>query len=196
MTNGAEISLIDWQADTSAERACAVRLSFEQAFEVHHQVVYRYAVALTRDVGLAEDVVQEVFVRLYQNLDAAQREGQGNEIMLRAWLLRVTANVARNILRGLSRAQLRDESFAAHSLQVTEAELPDEALLRQTEIAEARRALAKLKEPMRSCLLLKHEGLSYKEIAAALDLNETNVGSLIARARREFIRVYGKIGKS
>jgi RNA polymerase sigma-70 factor (ECF subfamily) len=49
---------------------------------------------------------------------------------------------------------------------------------------------------MRSCLLLKHEGLSYKEIAAALGVNESNVGSLIARARREFVRVYGKIGKS
>ena len=109
--------------------------------------------------------------------------------------MRVTANVARNLLRGLSRAQARDETFVAHTLQEAETVLPESELVRQAEIAEAQRALAKLKEPMRSCLLLKHEGLSYREIAAALGLKESSVGSLVARARQEFIRVYGKIGK-
>jgi len=49
---------------------------------------------------------------------------------------------------------------------------------------------------MRSCLLLKHEGLSYREIATVLEVNEKNVGSMIARARREFVRTFGKIGKT
>ena len=65
---------------------------------------------------------------------------------------------------------------------------------RRMQIEEARRALDKIKEPMRSCLLLRHQGLSYREIAVALSLNETNIGSLIARGRKEFTRVYGKIG--
>ena len=65
---------------------------------------------------------------------------------------------------------------------------------RRAEIEEARRALGQIKEPMRSCLLLKQQGLSYREIAQTLSLNETNVGSLIARGRKEFMRVYGKIG--
>jgi RNA polymerase sigma-70 factor (ECF subfamily) len=47
---------------------------------------------------------------------------------------------------------------------------------------------------MRSCLLLKQQGLSYREIADALSINEASVGSLIARARKEFARLYGKIG--
>jgi RNA polymerase sigma factor (sigma-70 family) len=193
MRNGTDISLTNWQ--TNASMDTAAELSFEQAFDAHHRLVYRYAAALTRDAALAEDVVQEVFVRLYQNFDDAQRAGQCTE-MLRAWLLRVTANTARNVLRGRSRAQSRDESFAAHSLQIAASESPDEAMQRQSEIEAARNALAKLKEPMRSSLLLRHEGLSYKEIAEALDVREANVGSLLARARREFLRVYGKIGKS
>lgn len=175
-------------SEAEARNETAVRLDFEQAFAVHQRVVYRYACALTRDAALAEDVTQEVFLRLYQNLHEAQRDG-----LLRAWLLRVTANVARNLLRSRSRAQTRDESFVAqHEFNAT---LPESELVRQAEIDEARRALAKLKEPMRSCLLLRHEGLSYREIAAALELKETNVGSLLVRARQEFIRVYGKIGK-
>jgi RNA polymerase sigma factor (sigma-70 family) len=190
MRNGTDISLTNWQTNASTDTEAAVELSFEQAFDAHHRLVYRYAAALTRDAALAEDVVQEVFVRLYQNFDDAQRTE-----MLRAWLLRVTANTARNVLRGRSRAQSRDESFAAHSLQIAASESPDEAMQRQSEIEAARNALAKLKEPMRSSLLLRHEGLSYKEIAEALDVREANVGSLLARARREFLRVYGKIGK-
>jgi RNA polymerase sigma factor (sigma-70 family) len=191
MINGADISLPDWKSEAAAEPGAVARLDFEGAFVAHHRLVYRYAFALTRDAGLAEDVVQEVFVKLYQNLDAAQRDG-----LLRAWLLRVTANVGRNILRGRSRAQSRDESFAEHRSQVTGAESPDEALLRQADIDEARRALSKLKEPLRSCLLLQNEGLSYKEIAVALEINETSVGALLVRARREFVRVFGKVGKS
>jgi RNA polymerase sigma factor (sigma-70 family) len=190
MMNGAELSLMDCPAEAATETRAAVRLDFEQAFELHHRVVYRYAAALTRDPGLAEDVAQEVFVRLYQNLDAAQRDG-----LLRAWLLRVAANLARNLWRTRSRGAARDEEFVTHTAQTAKVARPDEALLRQTEIAAARQTLSKIKEPMRSCLLLKHEGLSYREIAAALEINETNVGSLIARGRREFIRLHGKVGK-
>ncbi len=181
---------MDSQSETAPQEVAEVRLSFDEAFVAHHRVVYRYACALTRDQGLAEDVTQEVFVRLHHNLDAAQKEGA-----LRAWLLRVTANVARNLLRGRSRATARDEEFVEDAAQTSKIIQPDEELLRQTEIAGARRALNKIKEPMRSCLLLKHEGLSYREIAAALGIKESNVGSLIARGRREFIRIYGKIGK-
>jgi RNA polymerase sigma-70 factor (ECF subfamily) len=56
--------------------------------------------------------------------------------------------------------------------------------------------LEKVKEPMRSCLLLKQEGLSYKEIALALSLNESSVGTFVARGRKEFVRFFGKIGKT
>jgi DNA-directed RNA polymerase specialized sigma24 family protein len=74
------------------------------------------------------------------------------------------------------------------------AEAPEEDYERRLAIEEARRALDKIKEPMRSCLLLKQQGLSYREIATSLSLKETNIGSLVARGRKEFARVYGKIG--
>ena len=133
---------MDCQSDAARGTVADVRLSFDEAFVAHHRVVYRYAYALTRDPGLAEDVAQEVFVRLHQHLDAAQRDG-----LLRAWLLRVTANLSRNALRGLSRARIRDGSFVARMLQTNRPPRPDDELLRQAEISEARRALARIKEP-------------------------------------------------
>ncbi len=185
-----ELVLTDFRLNATAARRVTVQLSFDEAFTAHHRAVYRYACALTRDETLAEDVVQEVFIRLHEHLYEAQKDG-----LLLGWLLRVTANVARNTIRRHNRARARDEAFAMNAVETSEEPLPDEAMLRRAEIGEARRALDKIKEPMRSCLLLKHEGLSYREIAAALGINESNVGSLIARGRKEFIRLYGKIGR-
>lgn len=171
----------------------ATPLGFDEAFVLHHRAVFRTARAVVRDAGLAEDVTQEVFLRLYRNLDSTPAEE-----LLRAWLLRVTLNVARNTLRGQSRSMTRDEEFARRASAEEEVAMltPEEEFERRAKIEATRAALEKIKEPMRSCLLLKQQGLSYREIASTLQLNETNVGSLIARGRKEFVRVYGKIGAS
>ena len=165
-------------------------LSFDEAFTLHHRAVFRTARAVVRDSALAEDVTQEVFLRLYRNLDSTPGED-----LLRAWLLRVTLNVARNTLRGSTRSMVRDNEYHKESVETGfYVDAPEEDYERKIAIEEARRALEKIKEPMRSCLLLKQQGLSYKEIATTLSLKETNVGSLVARGRKEFARVYGKIG--
>jgi RNA polymerase sigma-70 factor, ECF subfamily len=169
----------------------ATALSFDEAFTLHHRAVFRTARSVVRDSALAEDVTQEVFLRLYRNLDATPGED-----LLRAWLLRVTLNVARNTLRGQSRSMARDNEYQRETMQDWFAPAPEEDYERRVAIEGARRALEKIKEPMRSCLLLKQQGLSYKEIAVTLSLKETNVGSLVARGRKEFARVYGKIGGS
>ena len=164
--------------------------SFDEAFTLHHRAVFRAAYALVRDAGLAEDVTQEVFLKLYQHLDSLKDEEH-----VRPWLLRVASNTALNTIRSRGRSGAREEEFAAGAAVGGAGPVGVEAdYERRTEIEEARRALASIKEPMRSCLLLKQQGLSYKEIAQALNVNEANVGSLIARGRKEFTRVYGKIG--
>lgn len=165
-------------------------LSFDEAFTLHHRAVFRTARAVVRDSALAEDVTQEVFLRLYRNLNSTP-----GEELLRAWLLRVTLNVARNTLRGQSRSMVRDNEYQKSTAENGFfVDAPEEDYERRMAIEEARRALDKIKEPMRSCLLLKQQGLSYREIATSLSLKETNIGSLVARGRKEFARVYGKIG--
>jgi len=165
--------------------------SFDEAFTLHHRAVFRAAYALVRDAGLAEDVTQEVFLKLYQHMGSL-RDGEH----VRPWLLRVAANTALNTLRGRTRTGAREEEFVASAVIGAEPVGVEADYERRTEIEEARRALSQVREPMRSCLLLKQQGLSYREIAQTLSLNEANVGSLIARGRKEFTRVYGKIGGS
>lgn len=183
-------TLADSVPDTR-ERAATAPLSFDEAFTLHHRAVFRTARAFVRDAGLAEDVTQEVFLSLYKHADSAPQDE-----LLRAWLLRVAINTARNTLRGRSRSNAREEEFARNVTRTSDGATValDADYERRTELEEARRALERIKEPMRSCLLLKQQGLSYREIADALSINEASVGSLIARARKEFARLYGKIG--
>src|SRR5215217_7815066 len=187
--NGQARALIESMSNDIGTEAVGP-LSFDEAFTLHHRAVFRTARAVVRDSALAEDVTQEVFLRLYRNLNSTP-----GEELLRAWLLRVTLNVARNTLRGQSRSMVRDNEYHKSSAENGFlAEAPAEDYERRMAIEEARRALDKIKEPMRSCLLLKQQGLSYREIATSLSLKEPNVGSLVARGRKEFARVYGKIG--
>src|SRR5260221_13340973 len=107
--SGQARALIDSMPDqiVTAEPA----LSFDEAFTLHHRAVLRTARAVVRDAGLAEDVTQEVFLRLYRNLESTP-----GDHLLRPWLLRVTLNVARNTIRGQSRSVARDTVYSKTTL--------------------------------------------------------------------------------
>jgi RNA polymerase sigma-70 factor (ECF subfamily) len=150
--NGQARALIESMPNDIGTEAVAP-LSFDEAFTLHHRAVFRTARAVVRDSALAEDVTQEVFLRLYRNLNATP-----GEELLRAWLLRVTLNVARNTLRGQSRSMIRDNEYHKSTAETGFlVEAPADDYERRMAIEEARRALDKIKEPMRSCLLLKQQ---------------------------------------
>jgi len=180
---------VDIMSEQSATAAAREIIDFDEAFTLHHRTVFRTARSVVQDCGLAEDVTQEVFIRLYKHLDTI-----ADIEMLRPWLIRVALNVARNTLRGNIRANTRDENYVKESMEnrVFSVETHYE---QQTEVSEINRALHKLKEPLRSCLVLKQQGLSYREIAESLSLNEASIGTYVARARAEFMRFYGKVGR-
>ena len=179
---------VDIMSET-ATAAAKDRIEFEEAFTLHHRTVYRAARSVVRDEAIAEDVTQETFIRLYKHLDSI-----ADAEMLRPWLIRVAINVARNTVRGQMRANTRDENYVKET-GTFEAASVETDFEEQVGVSEIVRALNKIKEPLRSCLLLKQQGLSYKEIAASLELNETSIGTYVARARQEFARFYGKIGR-
>ncbi len=179
---------VDAMSEQTTSAAKVDGIGFDEAFTLHHRTVFRTARSVVRDDGLAEDVTQEVFIRLFNNLDSIE-----NEEMLRPWLIRVAINTARNTLRGKIRANTRDENYVKENVE-TEV-CSTEITYEQRETAsEVQRALSKVKEPLKSCLILKQQGLTYREIAETLDLTETSIGTYIARARKEFVRFYGKIG--
>jgi len=188
MSDSTEI-FVDIMSDQSATAAATERIEFDEAFTLHHRTVFRAARSVVHDCGLAEDVTQEVFIKLYKHIDSIK-----DAEMLRPWLIRVALNEAKNTIRGNIRANTRDENYVKESVENSVFSVESE-YEQQAEISEINRALNKIKEPLRSCLVLKQQGLSYREIAASLELNEASIGTFVARARAEFMRFYGKIGR-
>lgn len=189
MNEGAEI-FVDVMSEQTAAAAQKEKIVFDEAFTLHHRTVFRAARSVVQDAGLAEDVTQEVFLRLYNNFDSI-----ADQEMLRPWLIRVAINVARNTIRGNIRANTREENYVKEAGAEVSIYSVESDFEQRESTSEINRALNKIKEPLRSCLILKQQGLSYKEIAESLSLNETSIGQYVARARREFVRVYGKIGR-
>jgi len=182
-------TFVDSMSEQAAAAIARESIEFEEAFTLHHRTVFRAARSVVQDAGLAEDVAQEVFIRLYKHMDSII----DNE-MLRPWLIRVALNVAKNTLRTKIRANTRDDNYVKETVESGAISVEDE-FEEKVGISEINRALGKVKEPLRSCLMLKQQGLSYKEIAQSLDLNETSIGTYVARARAEFSRFYGKVGR-
>lgn len=180
---------VDIMSEQTATAAAKEIIEFDEAFTLHHRTVFRTARSVVQDCGLAEDVTQEVFIRLYKHMDSIH-----DAEMLRPWLIRVALNVARNTIRGNIRANTRDENYVKETVESSVYSVESE-YEQQTEVNEINRALNRVKEPLRSCLVLKQQGLSYKEIAESLSLNEASIGTFVARARQEFLRFYGKIGR-
>src|SRR6266704_4751538 len=110
-----------------------------------------------------------------------------------AWLRRVCLNASYNRLRGQRRATARlDRAGRLERVddEVDEGGGPLLDVLRAEEQRAVRRALAALPERQRACLLLRHAGFSYAEVAATLDLAVGSVGVLLARGERAFRDAY------
>src|SRR5947207_5395865 len=130
-----------------------------------------------------EDTLQEAFLKLSD--DAAVQARPDGEVG--AWLRRVAINLAFNRLRSAKRARARLERVGRlerNDEEPTDNEMlgPAGVLIRTEEQVAVRRALAEVPERQRDCLLLRHSGYSYAEIAMTLGIAVGSVGVLLARA--------------
>jgi len=137
----------------------------------------RYVTALGVDPETARDIVQEGFLKLHEHLLAGG--GQGN---LRAWLYRVVHNSARNRQMSFGvrhTGSIDDLSPAANP--VARDESPEERVLGEERETRMRQAMDKLSEAQRACVVLRTQGLKYREIAQTLDLSVSTVGENVQR---------------
>lgn len=162
---------------------------FRSAYGTFFAPIHRYVVRLSGDVGQAEDLAQEVFVRLWRQLQSGQRPPN-----TRAWLFRVASNLVISRFRVRRRTirlffpGMADEAERARA----DTNIEQEAVRRQM----VERALARLPEPMRQCLLLHHEGLTGREVAEVLGVKHSYVATLVFRAHERFRRECDALGGS
>lgn len=154
---------------------------FEAAVERHQRRVFTFARYLLSNSEEAEDVAQEVFVKLWDKGDAIAPDS------MEAWLLRVTRNACFDLLRR-RRGRLKEVSHseANSSLEVAST-MPDPEILAASSQLGRRllEALSMLAEPHRSIVILREiEGLSCREIGTIVDMTEGSVRVSLHRARR------------
>lgn len=154
--------------------------AFEAVFRKHWPQVYGVAFRLTGDRAEAEDLASATFWRLWERPPAHTDN-------LPAWLHRVAVRLGYNALRARRRRSDHERRAGADTIHA-----PDPAVA--AELAETRarvrETLARLGDREVQLLILRHSGLSYGEIAAALGVAPTSVGTLLARAERSFTQHY------
>jgi len=154
---------------------------FETFFHAHYVRIARSVSRVVGDHARAEELAVEAFWKLWRNPRA-----QGNKAG--GWVHRTAVRLALNELRRRKRST-RYELLSGHA---NPSQTPEEAHATAEERAQVRRVLAALDARQAELLLLRGSGLSYGELAAAMDVNPASVGTLIARAQQAFRKEYVK----
>ncbi|NNM33947.1 MAG: sigma-70 family RNA polymerase sigma factor [Gemmatimonadetes bacterium] len=169
---------IQAQGEPSSRRDAWFRAFFDDQFASLH----RYLARFTGDPEVAGELAQEAFIRLYRR--------RGRPDQPRAWLFTVAMNLARNAKTKASRQRrLLTLERSTHVLSDPPG-APGTTCGSASTRVRVKRALAALSGRDRQLLLLRAEGYSYKDLAAALELNEASVGTLLSRAKAAFKDAY------
>jgi RNA polymerase sigma factor (sigma-70 family) len=148
---------------------------FRTIFYEHYPMVRRKLVALVRDEAAADDLAQDVFLRLYRN-------PPDDPAALGAWLHRVLTRIGYDYMD--KKARERRLQSKQEMLYDMEASPPsgEEVMLRKLDQEDIREWLDELPERDRQALLLRYSGYSYSEIAGELGVRPPVVGTLLHRA--------------
>ena len=150
--------------------------SFDELFLRYYSRIYDVVFRLTGDAAEADDLAQETFIRLYRH-----PLPPGREHNVGGWLYRVAVNLGYNALRAARRRTVYEQADDVRSPAD-----PEAVTAQHDERRRVRESLAELPAQQAQLLMLRYAGLSYQELAQALDVAPTSIGTLLARAERAF----------
>lgn len=154
--------------------------AFEHFVREHRNMVYSVALTYCKDAHAAEDISQEAFLRAHRSMD-----GLADRSRLKTWLYALTRNAAIDHLRAHKRRGRLVERVAETRRERT-APTHSEAVDRLLGILDT------LPDDTRRIILLRYvEGLSYKEIAEALEMQVSAVGEKLSRIRHQIAERMG-----
>jgi RNA polymerase sigma-70 factor (ECF subfamily) len=158
------------------------RLAFDELVRRHRAGVVNLVYRMYGEAGLAEDAAQEAFLRAWQRLDRYDPR-----FAFRNWVYRIAMNAAVDKLR----RERPTEDLSGQPL-ASAAETPEVLVERRQQAEQVRQAVLALPPASRVVLVLReYEGLSYREIAAALDIPLGTVMSRLNYARGQLRRALG-----
>jgi RNA polymerase sigma-70 factor (ECF subfamily) len=173
--------------------------AFRELVRRYERPVFSLVFRMVRDRETAEELAQETFIKVLNNIDRYQPQ-----FKFSSWMFKIANNIAIDHLR---KRQIETVSMdgSPHAASAAEVEatsfdvsIRQESALEELEARELgtqiERAIAELRPEYRSCIMLRHvEGRSYEEIAATLDLPLGTVKTYIHRARLELRELLGHL---
>jgi RNA polymerase sigma-70 factor (ECF subfamily) len=156
---------------------------FEQAFSEYYTRIYGVLVRLVGDRAEAEDLAVETFWRLWERAPTRWDN-------LGGWLYRVALRLGYNALRAGRRREQYELNAGRLALEQSAPPDPAQSAEQAYERVRVRAVLAQMPPRSAQLLILRHTGLSYQEVAAALGVAPGSVGTLLARAEAEFEALY------
>jgi RNA polymerase sigma factor (sigma-70 family) len=161
---------------TDPDRTGGPRADLERVFRAEYPRVVAVARGVLADDHAAEDVAQEVFLGFARS--------RVEESAARGWLAVAAVHTALNVTRADRRRAGREVRADADPALPRPQAGPDPAddTVRRLERARVRAALARLPRPQAVALVLRHSGLSYADIADAVGIAASGVGTTLRRA--------------
>ncbi|SFK98759.1 sigma-70 family RNA polymerase sigma factor [Geodermatophilus ruber] len=157
---------------TSPPSRPGVRPDLAEVFRRNYPRVVGVAARVLGSPDSAEDVAQEVFLAFGRSSVPTGEAG--------GWLSVAAAHTALNLLRDGRRRAVREEN-AATGTDAVAGDVADDVVVRE-ERTRVRAALARLPRRQAVVLVLRHSGLSYAEVATALDMSPGSIGTTVRRA--------------
>jgi RNA polymerase sigma factor (sigma-70 family) len=150
---------------------------FEEFFRAEYPVVVGIALRIVRDSHLAQDVAQDVFIAAQQRFPEPVEYEHA-----RAWVRVAATHAGLNTVRSSRRRRDRQE----RALEIAGPTSPEEMVISSEEGREVRTALARMPRHAATVLVLRHSGLSYAEIAEAMEVRVGQIGTMLRRAEARF----------
>jgi RNA polymerase sigma-70 factor (ECF subfamily) len=169
--------------------------AFQRIFDMFRGPIYSYLARTTGDRHLAEDLLQDTFLRMIQNLDRYEESGR-----FQAWLFRIAANRVRDWARRKSHSERVGGAADPDDPDSTgtvdrPVDVPPETRMEQSEeIRLLEGAVAGLEYDERQVLILRHySDLSFKEIA---DIMNAPLGTVLARSHRALAKLRERMAEA
>ena len=157
---------------------------FDAVFHTHYRRIARVIVRVIQDPSRADELAVDVFWKLWRHPSAHGPHAAG-------WLYRCAVRAAVDELRRRSRRERYERWFGINAVSHD----PEQTHNQGEERIRIRTVLAALRSSDAQLIALRAEGLSYEELAQALKLKPTSVGTMLRRAqesfRKEYVKRYG-----
>ena len=164
------------EADTREGAATLVSMAqfVLRQYEREHIALRRFLLFTGVSDAVAQEIVQETFLRLHQHAGSLQN------LNIRAWLYRVARNLALNEHAAARQKNLQPVDRESESLYRDD-KSPETLFLQNEREERIRQAMARLSSAQRECLVLRTRGMKYREIAEVLQITVSSVGENIQR---------------